>query len=140
VDRWANRWTGGERDPVLNDLVIQGPEDLGHALLGILLTVPPPLTNLVKLREILAKPLEESKGLDWLVCRLHLLEEAGSLHNEILLEVVLVRGSGGNRLDGLDKVGCVVDDLGTTRDVVRQIFVYVSMTKRGQGDGGLRGG
>ena len=39
---------------MLNDLVIQGPEDLGHALLGILLTVPPPLTNLVKLREILA--------------------------------------------------------------------------------------
>lgn len=110
---------------MLNDLVIQGPEDLGHALLGILLTVPPPLTNLVKLREILAKPLEESKGLDWLVCRLHLLEEAGSLHNEILLEVVLVRGSGGNRLDGLDKVGCVVDDLGTTRNLVRKIDVSV---------------
>jgi len=51
---FTNRWTGGDRDPVLHDLVIQGPEDLGHALLGILLTVPPPLTNLVKLREILA--------------------------------------------------------------------------------------
>ena len=36
-----------------------------------------------------------------------------------------MRGSGGNRLDGLDKVGCVVDDLGTTRNLVRKIDVSV---------------
>ena len=46
-----------------------------------------------------------------------------------------MRGSGGNRLDGLDKVGCVVDDLGTTSNLVRKIDVSLDDRKTGASRG-----